>query len=246
MFNTEHIIWIGLCAIFITVLTLISKKLNFSLKTAGYIMSAICVISEVSKIMSNMKESSKGGSFLDPKALPLHLCSLLLFAVIYITFAKDGETKNAIISFTAVAGILGSVCAILIPTNGTDFTTIPAYQCFVYHAGLFWFALYLIISGKARLGLKAYFKNMLMLLVLILAMLYANSILSKHNTNFMYLVRPPMEDLPILNLDSSWSVYFIRLLALGAGIVSLFHLPFIIYERKKSKEHPLEASASAS
>ena len=73
-------------------------------------------------------------------------------------------------------------------------------------------------------------------MALLLAMIYANSILSEYNTNFMYLVRPPMKNLPFLNLDDGWYVYFLRLLALGAGIVSLFHLPFIIRERKSEKK----------
>ena len=246
MFNTEHLIWIGLCAVFIAVLTVISKKKNFSLKTAGYIISVICALSEISKIMSNMIESPKGGSLLNPKALPLHLCSLLLFAVLYITFGKDGTLKQTLINFTAVAGILGSVCAILIPTNGTDYTTVPAYQCFVYHSGLLWFSLYLIISKKAELGLKSLGKNMGILMALLLAMIYANSILSEYNTNFMYLVRPPMKNLPFLNLDDGWYAYFLRMLILGAAIVSLFHLPFIMVERKKSKEPPIANTTSAS
>ena len=75
---------------------------------------------------------------------------------------------------------------------------------------------------------------MLILLGLILAMIYANSILSGYNTNFMYLVRPPMENLPVLNLDGGWHAYFLRLIAIGTVIVSIFHLPFIIVERKKT------------
>lgn len=48
----------------------------------------------------------------------------------------------------------------------------------------------------------------------------------------MYLVRPPMENLPYLNLDSGWYVYLLRLMALGAALVTLFQLPFILRKRK--------------
>lgn len=128
-------------------------------------------------------------------------------------------------------GTLGSICAILIPTNGTDFTTVPAYQCFVYHGGLLWFSLYLILSGRAKLGLKAMGSNIGMLLLLAVAVLYVNGALSAYGTNFMYLVRPPMEDLPYLNLEQGWYVYFRRLLLLGLGLVSLFHIPFILHQK---------------
>ncbi len=235
MFTTNHFIWIGLSAAFIAAMLVLGAAKKFSLKTAGYIMSAICVFSETSKIMCDMIEGAKGGMVLDPRSLPFHLCSMMLFGVFFITFGKDGKAKQLVINFIAVAGVLGSIFAILIPTNGTDFSSILSYQCFVYHAGLLWFSLYLTVSKNANLGLKSYLKNVTVLLVLVLLMLYVNSILSVYNTNFMYLVRPPMKNLPYLNLNDGWYVYFLRVLMLGAALVSLFHLPFILAERKKKK-----------
>lgn len=235
MFTREHFIWIGISAVFIAVMTLVSIKKRFSIKTAGYIMTVICAFSEISKMMSEMIEGIKGGMVLAPTALPLHLCSLLLFAVLYVTFGKEGKLKQTVVDFLAVAGIIGSFFALLIPTNGTDFADIGAYQCFIYHAGLLWFSVYLIASSKAHLGLRTFGKNMLILLSLVLAMLYANSILSVYGTNFMYLVRPPMKDLPILNLDNGWYVYFLTLVCIGLSVMTLFHLPFIIAERKHKK-----------
>ena len=238
MFTLNHFIWIGLCAIFIAGMTVFSVKKDISLKCAGYIMTGICAFSEISKIMSDMMESPQGGMFLDPKSLPFHLCSLMLFGVLFITFGKDGAVKQIVMDFIAVMGTLGSVCAILIPTNGTDFTTIYAYQCFVYHGGLLWFSLYLILRKKAHLGWKTFARNMIILLSLVLAMIYVNSALSSYGTNFMYLVRPPMENLPYLNLNQGWYVYFLRLLLLGTAVLTLFHLPFLLHERKNGKKEP--------
>ena len=198
-------------------------------------MCTISAVSETSKIMCNIKENSSGG-ILDPGALPFHLCSMLLFVIAFITFGKDGALKRRLINFTAVAGVLGSVCAILIPTNGTDFLTLPAYQCFVYHSGLLWFAVYLIISKKASLGLRAYIGNIVLLLSLVLAMIYINSILSVYDTNFMFLVHPPMDGLPFLTLKHGWLVYFMHLVSLGLFLITLLHLPFIITEEKRKRK----------
>lgn len=236
MFTPEHFIWIGLCALFIAGMLWFSVKKDLPLKHAGYIMTVICALSETSKIMCEMVESEEGGMHLDPAALPFHLCSLMLFGVLFVTFGKDGAVKQAVIDFLAVGGTVGSAFALLIPTNGVDFSKIFAYQCFVYHAGLLWFALYLMVTKKAKLGLRAFFRNLTILVSLVLAMIYINSVLSAYDTNFMYLVRPPMEDLPYLNLNGGWYVYFLRLLALGGAIVFLFHLPFIISERKKKNQ----------
>ncbi|MBR6742753.1 MAG: YwaF family protein [Clostridia bacterium] len=237
MFTSEHFIWIGICAVFVIGFTAISVKCRFSLKTAGYIMSLICAFSEISKMMSEMQANTDGGMNLNPKALPFHLCSLMLFGVLFVTFGKEGRAKDAVINFLAVMGTLGSVCAILIPTNGTDFANILSYQCFIYHGGLLWFSLYLIASNRARLGIKTLGKNLFIMLSLTLVVLYVNSVLSVYGTNFMYLVRPPMKNLPFLTLDYGWYAYFLNILFLALGIITLFHLPFIVLEHKMKKAH---------
>lgn len=233
MFTTEHFIWIAICIAFIIGMLLFCIKKAITLKTAGYIMTMICAFSEISKMMCNMIENSSGGMHLNPRSLPFHLCSLMLFGVLYITFGKNNNIKQPVINFLAVMGTLGSFCALLIPTNGTNFLKLKAYQCFVYHAGLLWFSLYLIISGNAKLGLKEYKQNIIILLSLVLITFYINSALSAYGTNFMYLVRPPMKNLPYLNLNKGWHIYFLRLLLLGFGLLTLFQLPFIVHIHKK-------------
>lgn len=236
MFTGEHFIWIALCAAFIAVMTLVSRRENWTLRRAGGIMTAICIVSEVSKIMSDMQASPYGGMVLAPQSLPFHLCSLMIFAVAYITFGRAGRGKQVVMDFVAVMGTLGSFCALMIPTNGTDFGGIGAYQCFVYHAGLLWFSLYLLLSGHAKLGLRALARNLGILTALAFAMIYVNGALSAYGTNFMYLARPPMEGLPYLNLEGGWYAYFLRLMGLGAALVTLFHLPFAVRERRAKKQ----------
>ncbi len=237
MFTLEHIIWIVLCIIFIIAMMMIAKYKNMNLKKAGLVMSIIALISEISKILSNMEESVKGGMHLDPGALPFHLCSLMVFVVIYITFAKENKFKKLLINFTSVMGVLGSFCAIMIPTNGTSFTSVLAYQCFVYHAGLLWFSLYLIVSKNATFSFKIMLQNMVMLLILVIFNLYVNSALSVYDVNFMYLTRPPMENLPILNLDNGWYAYLLSLLLVGLLLTTIFQLPFVLINiNRKNKE----------
>ena len=237
MFTLEHIIWIVLCIIFIIAMMMIAKYKNMNLKKAGLVMSIIALISEISKILSNMEESMEGGMHLEPGSLPFHLCSLMIFAVIYITFAKENKFKKLLINFTSVMGVLGSFCAIMIPTNGTSFTSVLAYQCFVYHAGLLWFSLYLIVSKNATFSFKIMLQNMVILLILVIFNLYVNSALSVYDVNFMYLTRPPMENLPILNLDNGWYAYLLSLLLVGLLLTTIFQLPFVLINiNRKNKE----------
>ena len=66
-------------------------------------------------------------------------------------------------------------------------------------------------------------------------MLYVNGALSAYDTNFFYLTRPPMANLPVLNLDKGWYVYLLRLVSLGVVLISLFHLPFILASERRKK-----------
>lgn len=232
MFSFNHILWILLSAAF--AYSLVLMFLRVGLKKAGMVMCGISILSEGSKILSDMVPSTLGGMHLDPQCLPFHLCSMLLFVVFYITFSEDCGKRQAAIDFTSVMGTMGSILAILIPTNGTEFNTVYPYQCFVYHAGLLAFSLYLIVGKKARLGRKAMVRNIVIILVLEVIAIYINGLLATYDTNFLYVVRPPMENLPILNLSGGWHMYFMKITLLGLLAIVLFHLPFVLKERRQN------------
>ena len=233
MFTPNHVIWLGLCALGIVLGLAAAEKKNISAKTAGTVMCAISVFSESCKMMTHMLPSPRGGFALDPNALPFHLCSMQIFIVFFITFAKPSPLREKVVSFSVPAALLGGIMAMLIPTDGVDFRDPLAYQCFIFHAGLVWLALYFIRTGQVDMGRKAYGRNLLILLGLAGLMIYVNGALFAYGTNFMFLTRPPMEGLPILNLDHGWYGYFLSLAALAVVLMTLAHLPFMLSERKE-------------
>ncbi len=231
MFTAEHFLWLGICAVFIGVLSVVSIRFRFSFRTASLVMAAIALASEASKILSHMEPAAEGGMVLEATALPLHLCSLLIFAFFYLPFAREGKLREWILSLTVPVGIIGALLAILMATSGTDFTEPEPYQCFLYHAGMMWFAIYLIKTGRVDLGKRAWLRNLASLFCLAILMLWVNSALQVYDTNFWYVVRPPMEGLPLINLDNGWYAYFATLLTIGFIAVTAVHLPFMV--RKK-------------
>ena len=230
MFTRDHFIWLGLCALGIALGLAAAEKKHISAKTAGTVMCVISVFSESCKMMTHMLPSPLGGFALDPNALPFHLCSMQIFIVFFITFAKPSPLRDKVISFSVPAALLGGIMAMLIPTDGVDFRDPLAYQCFVYHAGLVWLALYFIRTRQVDMGRKAYGRNLLILLGLAGLMIYVNGALFAYGTNFMFLTRPPMEGLPILNLGHGWYGYFLSLAALAVALMTLVHLPFMLAE----------------
>ncbi len=239
MFTTNHFIWLGLCAVMIGGLLLASLKFKFSFKCATYIVGGISLASELCKIFTHIDspsiEGAEPGGVLEAGMLPFHLCSILIFLIFYLCAARNEKYIELVKSFVVPIAMLGGAIALFIPTSGVDFLKPYAYQCFVYHSGIFWYALYLIITKQVKLGLSTYKRNLAILACLVIVMIWVNSALQVYDTNFFFIVRPPMENLPVLNLNNGWLAYFLSLVGIGFTAFTLLHLPFILKERNKTK-----------
>lgn len=236
MFSPNHFIWIAICIVFIGVLLFVSLKWKLPFKVCSYIMLGICLASELSKIFTHIETTSDGGGVLGAPYLPLHLCSILIFVVIYFAFSKNEKMLEKLKTFFVPIAIIGGLLAILMATSGVDFAKPFAYQCFIYHAGLMWFAIYLMATKQVKMGLKEWGCNLLILISLVFIMLWVNSALQVYDVNFFYLVKPPVKGLPLLNLNHGWYAYFAVIICSGFVLVSLVHLPYIIIETIKKKK----------
>lgn len=235
MFTQNHFIWLGACALLIAAATVVSVRLRLSSRRVTVIFGVICALSEVSKDMLSMIPSEFGGSVLDPTDIPLHLCSLVIFAILIALVTRNEELRGKLISAVTVIGLVAPELAMLIPTLGVSFANPQCYQYFIYHAALLWFALHHVITGQADLGKRAYVRNIASLSVLIFIMLYINSALAVYGVNYFFLRKPPVDGLPIINLDHGWHCYFATLLVIAYGAVTLIQLPFMLRERRKSR-----------
>ena len=63
-----------------------------------------------------------------------------------------------------------------------------------------------------------------------LGAIYLNSILNdgSGNINFMYVVKPPQENLPILNLDHGWFVYILSYAGVAVTCITIIYIKPII------------------
>lgn len=234
MFTYTHFIWIAISVLIILTLLFLTKGLNVSHKNVLTIMCIISALSEITKISLNMVDGVSGGKVLSPGSLPFHLCSIQIFFIFGLRFfIKNENVKKVLYNFMVPTSLIGASMSLLIPTVGTSFLNVQVYQYFIYHAFLIFYGIYLIREHLAELSLKVLFVNYGLLLMFVLFDLWVNSFLSFWGANFMYLTRPPMENLPILNLNHGWYVYIINLLTVGTVLMVMFHLPFIIINCKK-------------
>ena len=238
MFTQEHLIWLLIVIIIVSGLLVLNKfkklKYNFVLNLVFF----ICLAGELIKMFSNMEDAYGGGKILDPSDLPFHLCSVQLFFMFFLKVViKNESTKEKLLGFMAPIMLVGAFLAIMIPTVGVKFNKPQVYEYFIYHAMLIFFALYILIEKMVKYDWKSFLRNLGFLGIMAMCSFYINSILSKTNekVNFMYLSRPPMENLPLLNLNHGWAVYVMILGILGVSFMFIYHLIMIIIQKKVQK-----------
>ena len=244
MFSTEHFIWLAISVVIAIGMFLIYRRFHLSFDTILNIKLVMSLMSETTKMFCNMIPAPDGrtGKILDPGDLPLHLCSLQIFFMFALKFfIKSEKGKENMLAFMCPSMIIGAVMALLIPTVGTGFDMIQVYQYFIFHAFLIFFSAYILKEKLVKWRWKHYFQNLACLGGIAMVMMWFNSALSGvlDRVNFMYLVRPPMENLPLLNLDHGWGVYFLTLMTVAVILLGIFHVIvmfFSHYIRKKIKE----------
>lgn len=226
MFGVTHFIWLGISLVIVIGLLFIQKKFNLSFDVVLTIMLVMSVCSEVTKILCNMEPAPDGrtGLILDPGDLPFHLCSIQILFMFSLKYIKNEETKEKLLGFMIPSMILGATIALFVPTVGTEFTVVQVYQYFIYHAFLIFFAIYGLRERLVTWSWGVYLRNLKYLGIIALIVTWINSALSGvlPRVNFMYLVRPPMEGLPLLNLNNGWAVYFLTLVGLVLSLMALF------------------------
>lgn len=242
MFTGLHFAWLGICAVIIGGLLTWSLLQKWKYKTALWVAVGYSALSELVKIFSRIREYSdlkwKGGAggFIDVSALPLHLCSILIFIIFALAIIKNEKVKSALLSFYVPVALCGGIIALLIPNDGVAFDNVKVWQGFIYHSGIVWFSLYLIITKQVDLKLKAYIRNVIILFALVIIMIWINGALQIYSRegyndiNYFFLVHPPIDGLPILNLKNGYAAYLATIIAIGAFAITAVHIGPVIKE----------------
>jgi uncharacterized membrane protein YwaF len=184
----------------------------------------------------SLKESSHGGFIIDQPQLSFHLCSIMIYAVILINLIPNEKFVKTMKSFMVPCMLLGAAMALLIPTEGVDPATPRVWQYMLIHGVLVFYGLYLAIVEKVDLSIKAYLTNLKLLLAVTVLAFLMNSVLGDYGTNFLFLREPPMENLPILNMNNGCGVYLITLALITCILLFSVHFPYIIRHSKKKND----------
>lgn len=247
-FGGRHIFCCILAIAAIVVACIFGRKL--SLKQAITILLIIGIASEVIKIgyFVTANEAKLGG-YLPKTDLPFHLCSIQIIFMFILKLSNNEKLKKLLLSFMIPTCLVGGLAAILIPTSSAKSVVIIACQYYTYHAAIMWFAVYLLMSKEITFTFKDYINVLLFLCALGFVAIYVNSILydvqvaeaGESKINFMYVVGPPQDGLPLLNKNHGWGVYIIHYAFVAWFAITLCFIKPIINHFKK-KEPAIEGA----
>jgi hypothetical integral membrane protein (TIGR02206 family) len=235
MFSTAHFIWLSVIAVMIVAASLILKKFGTSHAAVQRTVFVLLVVLKLFHLALSMKESVHGGMVIDQTQLSFHLCSVMIYSVILINVIKNEKFVKTMKSFMVPCMLIGALMALLIPTEGVDVTVPRVWQYMLIHGTLVFYGFYLALIERVDMSVRAYLTNLKLLSVVVVMAFLMNSVLEAFGTNFLFLRYPPMDGLPILNLDHGWYVYFVSLAAVACLLLFLVHLPFILRDAIKGK-----------
>jgi hypothetical integral membrane protein (TIGR02206 family) len=235
MFTTGHFIWLGVIAVAIALAITLIKKFNASQNVVQKVVFYALIVLKLFHVCLSMKESPDGGFVINQTQLSFHLCSLMIYSVILINVIKNEKFVKMMKSFMVPCMLLGAAMALLIPTEGVDALRPRVWQYMLIHGVLVFYGLYLMIVERVDLSVKAYLTNLKLLIIVVIFAFLMNSVLEQYNTNFLFLRKPPMDNLPVLNLDNGWYVYFISLALVACALLFTVHIPYLIINRKKKQ-----------
>ena len=235
MFTLGHLIWLGVFAILIALAIVLIRKFRVPQPVVQKTVLWMLIPLKLFHLSLSMKASPDGGLILQQSQLSFHLCSIMIYSVILINLVKNEKFVRTLKSFMVPAMLIGAAMSLLIPTEGVDPSVPRVWQYMLIHAVLVFYGLYLMLIERVDLSLRAYVSNLKILLGIVALGFLMNSVLEAYETNFLFLRKPPMEGLPILNLDHGWYVYFLTLAAIACLLVFLVHLPFVIRGAKEKR-----------
>jgi hypothetical integral membrane protein (TIGR02206 family) len=240
MFSTGHFIWLGAIAVAIALALIMTKRIRTSDRVVGKIVMALLIVLKLFHMSLSMKASEFGGYVLNQTQLSFHLCSIMIYTVIFTNMINNERLVSRLKSFMVPCLFIGAAMALLIPTEGVDVMRPRVWQYMLIHGVLVFYGIYLACVEKVDLSLKAYFNNLKLLAGVTLIASLMNSVLEEYETNFLFLRVPPMEGLPLLNLDHGWYVYFLTLAAVACILVLLVQLPFMLMGVKRAQSGSLQ------
>ncbi len=220
-YNTEHMIVLIMFLVLSCIFLIVPKYWTHRRQTL--FITSICVISfglQLFKLFYRLY----AGSFDHTEDLPLHLCNMLPWIMIYVMYTRN-RFLFGIFFFWIIAGTSQSL---LTPTHDEAFPHYESWRYWIVHGGLTLVALYGVFIYRWRLDIRDAVRSAIGLNMIAAFMYPINLIL---DTNYMYLIaKPPGKTL--YDILGPWPWYIISLEVVIVVLFGLLLIPFYLIRKR--------------
>ncbi len=213
------------------------------------------VVSEFVKVFSMTKiVPSSGGDmyypYLELHQLPFHFCSVQIYFIAYVCFAKNHQNRETILAFMYPTCTCGAIAAIVLPSIFSNsipvekaFTHPLAYQFFLYHTMLIVIGVIIVMSHEVKWKIRHFRDTVIIASLMTFGSMYLNSMLASpayvdgklvsvdFATNYFYTYANPIG----LKLTEKWQwlIYLLILTATSITVIFIMYVPLLYSVRKR-------------
>ena len=225
----------GICAYFL------AKKYSFNKKVI-WVCAIIGLACEAERLLFFVKELPGGGYRLPANLIPLNTCPFMLVLIFILALSEFPQKRRKLLSFMYPMMVAGAFMGMLLAGEALSshgLLELATYRYFFYHGMVICLGLYLYLSKPFQYNIKDYGMALFLSFSYLIAGIWVNGFFGwDPEVNHMFVVRPPVEGLPILNFNYGWTGYILAIMTLGMFLVTVCYLPVIInaVKRKAQKE----------
>ena len=209
----------------------LAKKYGFTKKIL-WVYMILGMICEVEKIIFFLEEIPGGGVRLPPDQLPLNPCPFMVVLLFILVFSKNPREKKALISYMYPMMAAGGFIGMIIPSAAVHFhglLDLATYRYFFFHSMIISCGIYIYRSKPFDYGMKDYAMALFLTCSQLLIGVWMNAFFGwDHTVNQQFVVRAPLEGVPLLNMQKGWTVYMLNMMGIGVFLVTSCYVPVII------------------
>lgn len=254
MFSLNHFIWIGICCVLVTAALVYLAKKKPAIKDVLTVCCVICVLSEVTKVLSMMKlVPSSDGSMMTPylelNQLPFNLCSIQIIFIFIARLTSNEKLRKTVLGYMYPTCLAGAIGTIALPTIFTfsitsdqAFTHPLGYQFFLYHTMLITLGVYIPMSKQVEFERRQYATTMGLFYAIGFSSIYINSLCASPTyidgelisvdfaTN--YFVTGSQDWMMTFTDINQWRLYFLAIVVAAAAVITILYIPYLKKPKK--------------
>jgi hypothetical integral membrane protein (TIGR02206 family) len=225
MFGASHLVALGIILAVCIGIFIFRKRFSAKGRLAfRWFFAILLIVNELSWHLWN----ASVGTWTIQTMLPLHLCSVMVYASAFMLMYKT----YTVYEFIYFMGIAAASQALLTPDLGLyGFPHFRFFQTFISHGSLMIVAIYM----TAVEGFRPYPKSLLkVFLGLNIYMILVEGVNFLIGSNYLFVAHKP-ETPSLIDMLGPWPLYILSLEGIGILMCCILYTPFLIKDIRQQK-----------